>query len=952
MSIRIHPSSLFVAVLVTLGATMLVGSSNAETIRIDIARDTWLSNVDAEKFGSNGGASRLKLKSIQELSIIDFQTGPLRGKKVTKAKLMIKNAADEPIERVTISTITCDWVEGKGSSYQVLDGVSTFSHRIYPKTRWNDSDLTAVCIGHGGSMYASVDAKASKESGWLELEIPPALIEARAAGLSYGLVLMDDTGSTWTRKGEEFKRKMFPNRFIFSRDSNRASALYLLVDIEPWDETTSPTIPEPTKLRLLEPDPVDPRPRAAWNVPPNEHSQLLGFLVNLGDAPVDQFLVPALSSHQQGDYVMPLDRILANAPSDQPIELQIRCVARNGKTSQPARLRVQKPNPAPIALTLQPFAFPDQSIQPKIAWEKGLQGNTRRWTVVDPLDTLLPKSQQWIPAQRASYVAANHLWDAKTKTITLDSPRGGWVGFQLACDSAPQSLQLAWNLDLSVPDLPRNASDEILKAIRSEWSSYETVPNKEEPTPDPLVQIANGNHQLRGKWKKSSTIAGQSWLFEVYIPQQLAAGTYPSRLQLDTGDEIQQWTIHIRVHDAVLPNELSFLPEMNCYGLPEQDLGYYRLGHRHRVVLNRVPYNQRGQLAQHVSPVWRNGVLDWEAFDARYGKLFTGEAFADLPRGPVPMECFYFAMHENWPTPMESNYNGSYWADQAFPTSYRDAWVSAVAQSAEHVHEQKWNKTRFHVFLNNKVDFKSNGWSRGSSPWLLDEPANFQDFVALNYFGLAFRDGMRRAAASLKQPIPNVMYRCDISRPQWQRDTLDQLMAYNVVSQTSFREYRNLVLDRKFRDAQTLVIYGGNNPIGTNNAMAVAWSWDAWCLGTDGVLPWQTIGTKDSWSKADELSLFYPHPTDGRQPPIPSIRLKAYCYGQQDVEILAMLAKQSRCDRYAFGEHLQKSLQFKAKGKTEGGYVEPAAWNDYGNLTPEILHHWRVQWLQLASAKN
>jgi hypothetical protein len=177
-------------------------------------------------------------------------------------------------------------------------------------------------------------------------------------------------------------------------------------------------------------------------------------------------------------------------------------------------------------------------------------------------------------------------------------------------------------------------------------------------------------------------------------------------------------------------------------------------------------------------------------------------------------------------------------------------------------------------------------------------------------------------------------------------------MTYNVVSQTSFREYRDLVLDHKFRDAQTLVIYGSNNPVGTNNAMAVAWSWDAWCLGTDGVLPWQTIGHKDSWNKADELALFYPHPTDDSQPPAPSIRLKAYCYGQQDVEILAILAKQFQSDRYAFGEQLQKALQFKAKGKTEGGYVEPAAWNDYGNLTPEMLHHWRVQWLQLASAKK
>jgi hypothetical protein len=383
-------------------------------------------------------------------------------------------------------------------------------------------------------------------------------------------------------------------------------------------------------------------------------------------------------------------------------------------------------------------------------------------------------------------------------------------------------------------------------------------------------------------------------------------------------------------------------------------MDYYRLGQRHRVVLNRVPYNQRGVLAQHVSPVWREGVLDWAAFDKRYGGLFNGEAFADLPRGAVPIECFYFAMHENWPTTMDSSYNGSYWADQAFPPAYRDAWVSSVAQAAEHVDDEGWSKTRFHVFLNNKVDFKDKGrgWSGGSSPWLLDEPANFQDYVALRYYGLAYRDGMRRARNSRKQQIPQVLYRCDISRPQWQRDTLDELLGYNVVSQSAFREYRRLVLDRKLRDNQMLVVYGSNNPIGTNNAMAVAWSWDAWCSGAYGVLPWQTVGTKDSWSKADELALFYPHPTDDKQAPLPSIRLKAYCYGQQDAEVLAILATKNQQDRYTFGEQLQKALKFKAQGKATEGAVEPASWNDYGNITSEMLHHWRIQWLKLAASKG
>jgi hypothetical protein len=932
----------------------------AESIRIDIARDTWVSNYDTEIHGSNGAANRLKLKSIQELSILDFQAGPLRGKKIVSAKLMLKIAGDEPIERVTVSTITCDWVEGTGKSYAIVKGASSFSHRIYPKERWNDSDLTAVCIGQGGSMYASIDAKPSKEAGWFELDVPPQIIEARVAGLSFGMVLMDDTGSTWKRNGEEFTRKLFPNRFVSSRDQNRASAPYLLVEIQPFEEGAANDIPEPSGIRILEPDMIDPRPRATWIVEPNQHDSVLGFKATADDSPVEQYLVPSLGSHHNGQFVMPLDTLTASLPVEQSLDLQIRTVARNGKLSKPASVRYTPSKKTTLPLELAPFAFSSAPVKAEAKWNRALSLGNAHWSVIDPLDTYLAKSKKLIPSQRESYLESNHLWDASTQTITLDGARAGWIGFQLVCDQAPNKLGLQWQLDIDAPNAPHRSKDavddtrQLSDLVRTEWSSYETVLNKEEPTPDPLVRIASGNERLDGTWKKASPGTGQSWLLECYVSEQIPAGNYDGRLVLTSDGKSLELKVKLRVHDVVLSKELSFLPEMNCYGLPENDLDYYRLGQRHRVVLNRVPYNQRGELAQHVSPVWREGVLDWAAFDKRYGGLFNGEAFADLPRGAVPIECFYFAMHENWPTTMDSSYNGSYWADQAFPAAYREAWVSSVAQAAEHVHDEGWSKTRFHVFLNNKLDFKDKGrgWSGGSSPWLLDEPANFQDYIALRYYGLAFRDGMHRARTSRKQQIPQVVFRCDISRPQWQRDTLDQLLGYNVVSQSSYRQYRRLVLDRKFRENQTVLIYGSNNPVGTNNAMAVAWSWDAWCLGTDGILPWQTIGTKRSWTKADELSLFYPHPTNDKQEPLPSIRLKAYCYGQQDAEVLAILAKKNQQDRYTFGEQLQKALKFKAQGKATEGAVEPASWNDYGNITSEMLHHWRIQWLKLAASKD
>ena len=189
------------------------------------------------------------------------------------------------------------------------------------------------------------------------------------------------------------------------------------------------------------------------------------------------------------------------------------------------------------------------------------------------------------------------------------------------------------------------------------------------------------------------------------------------------------------------------------------------------------------------------------AWDRRFGPLLDGSAFADLPRKGVPVECFYLPLHENWPSPMEGNYNGSYWADQAFPESYRQAFVAASRQIAEHFRARGWNDTLFHGFLNNKNNFKANGWSRGSSPWLLDEPASFQDYWALRYFARAFHEGINQArprptAARPPASFPRLVFRADISRPQWRRDALDGLLDYHVVG-SAMRQYPRLVFDRK-----------------------------------------------------------------------------------------------------------------------------------------------------------
>ena len=156
---------------------------------------------------------------------------------------------------------------------------------------------------------------------------------------------------------------------------------------------------------------------------------------------------------------------------------------------------------------------------------------------------------------------------------------------------------------------------------------------------------------------------------EVYVPHDAPAGTRKGTLRLKAGEQTLDLAVSLEVWDFTLPDYLSFLPEMNCYGLPANEREYYRLAHRHRTVLNRVPYSQGGNVHDGCAPRWDGKTLDWSAWDKRFGPYFDGSAFADLPRKSVPMECFYLPIHENWPTAIEPNYNGNYWADRAFTQS-------------------------------------------------------------------------------------------------------------------------------------------------------------------------------------------------------------------------------------------------------------------------------------------
>ncbi len=886
-----------------------------EAIRIPVNRDTWFSNVGQESDCNLGGSSRLKVKSNQEMSLVDIDAKSLRGRIVNGATLHVHLAGEERLHRITVGSFGAEWVEGTSESYAPQKGSSTHNHRRHPDVPWTipGSDLCSVMLGEGGTLWKMAEASPPDARRWQQIPVDPSVVAARVAGISHGFLVFDDTGSEWTRQGEKFTFRHFPNRFLHSRESGPATAPYLTVYVGAEDKQP-PAVP--SAIRAEQRELPAGETWLSWITPKDEGGAgTIGFFVAVNGKEVPRYLVPVAG--KAGESVRMCLRDL-DLKAGAEVEVSIRAVDGAGNVGQAttATVRLSDRIAAPL---------PGESPEPFAGKAPLPRHGTAEVAVLDELDKVHPVSGEMVPKQAEGYLSANHLWSAKDKQIRLHAARNEFVAFQVLLRGRLAGVR---------PKLTFEGENGA--KIRVSWGIYHPISSAKGPMPDPIVPLSGGL-SIPGEGEK---IAGQKYAglhAEVYVPHQVEAGEYKGRLTLTSGENSLALNVSLRVWNFTLPDYLSFLPEMNCYGLPANERDYYRLGHRHRVVLNRVPYSQSGSIAEGCAPRWDGDRLDWSAWDRRFGPYFDGTAFADLPRRGVPLDIFYLPLHENWPSPMEGNYNGSYWADLAFPAIYRRNFVEVSRLTAEHFQDKKWHDTLYHVFLNNKIDFKKNGWSRGSSPWLLDEPSNFQDYWALRYFGAAFHEGRNKAPGKAK-----LVFRCDVSRPQWQRDVFDGLLDYNVVG-GAMRQYPRLVFDRKEANGEIVVEYGGSNAIEDTNMQAVGWSLDSWSLGSDGVLPWQTVGNGDSWRRADPLSLFYPGRGSSEREPIPSVRLKAYRRGQQDVEYLTLLSQVTKQPRWAIGRKVREALHLVGERKGSGFAGEDAGVIHFSQLKPQEVWTLRVR---------
>lgn len=911
----------------------------AETVRIPVTRDLWISSAQGEEEGNNGAAPRLKVKGYQEFSILDFDVTSLRGKRIERATLFLKRTGDERLYRVGVSSITSEWVEGVGTSYAKEDGASSFRWRINPSVPWiNDNissdetaleynDVTSVIFGLGGSIWSNSEAT-EPEDDWQSVALDPDLVSVRANGLSYGFVIFDDTGTELERNDEDVNIRLFPNRFVFSKDQNLACAPFLEVEYSEFSEKKIPKAPN--KLSFCTDSLSYGEVILSWEHTSLLSDEVLGFFLSIDGNSVPQALVPqpilAESPIEKREYDVFQTRLSGLDPSVEHT-FTLTAISKGGIVSKPVSLKFKASvkeytdwNSLVVNNEECDFYKRFNENQNNL---KHLIWNNASISIVDEF-IKFSDSGQTIPTTPSDYLLNNSIWNSSSREIRLYSAKNEFIGFQIVFNGEQNDLRFSITWEDVTKSLP---TANFYRFTRVETPKGEVI--------DPVLPLAVDEVARLNK-------GIDSVYCELLAPNNLSEGEYRGRLLIsDLNGNSLFLPIRLYIWNFAIPNELCFLAEMNCYSLPENEREYYRLAQLHRTYINRVPYSHRGSVGDGLAPLWdkKTKRFNWIEWEKRYRQYFDGSAFADLPRGAIPIEAFYLPLFENYPSNIFEGFKGvNTWPNEnAFTQDYLDVFREGVKQFANKIDCNNWNKTTFQFFLNNKLDYKRNGWSKASSLWLLDEPASYRDFAALQFFGKQLKQTFIKNSLS-----ETISYRADISRPQWERNSLDSILDVYVVSGGAFKDCRRIVLERCKKDARFLYIYGTTAAPHESAYQPILWVLDSWALGADGVVPWQTIGNSESWKIGDELSLFYPATEESRGKVVASIRLKSYRRAEQDVEYLNLFLNKTGCSREELGNALRKRLLLD-QSVSRSLFAEDAGTFYYDGASPDSLQFFRIE---------
>lgn len=929
-----------------------------------------------ESFQNFGASPWLTIRGRESFALFEFDLSAAQGLKINRAVLRFYRSANPaPLSTVGVSTISGNgpWAEGEQSGGPAERGASNyfFARREQQPWAYRGSDLTDVTFGLGGSLYAYLDPR-DMGDGWYEVELPVEMAWALATGDQFGLMLTDEKGQTRARHSIGSRQGQFPASLILEGERSDQTPPGPVRSFKSGDPVTS----SPEEARALgrtELRPgsvilhfggagddrgsgVAPRYQLRYSKEPFREDNFEAA------TPVPRWqlnpLAPKPSPLATRNYLH--DEVWAVVEGLAPGEIYYFAArawdaARNaGPVSSLGRYRAYSTN----------YPKLPEEVSSAAPTDSATEGKPVVWAFPDLLKInpqtaeLLEGSDYENPRRR------NSVWDGAARLVRLTGARNEFVAFQLAIESAmPLSgirVSVAEPLfaDCRLPAI--FASSGAVQLYR-EWF----VPDDKDSSPTrpwyPEVLLPlDGPLGVPARDNGVPDQKVQPVFVDVYIPHDARPGKHTGALLVSAPGLDERVRIEVEVLPLTLPDKLHFHVDLNAYGgvnagynvrrsTPEYRRlvhAYHRLAHLHRANLNILGYSHSGSVEpDYAPPLAGEGantrVSDWTDWDAHFGPLVDGSAFADLPRAGVPVTSLYLSFHENWPGDLRSNYKWNNYPapktteeyrhliarhaleagpiEEGFPEEYKDRFSAVAAEFARHFRERGWTQTRYQIYFNNKHYYKDPArGGRGVCWWLLDEPNHRDDIRALSFFGHLAKRWLR------DYPDVPVIFRTDVSYIDFLRDLLAGQIDLNVTSKRLFSKNR-LLMDNRDRFGREYWNYASSNHPRESNVTLRAWCWRAWVAGADGIVPWNTVVGPQAWERAEPLTMFYTGSKLGRMEPFASLRLKAYRRGQQDIEYLILLTKQPGWGREAVSRALAEAAQeiTGAGGQRE---FQPAAW--------------------------
>ncbi|HEY3324079.1 MAG TPA: hypothetical protein VGP72_26740 [Planctomycetota bacterium] len=892
-------------VLALVSAASLLHSG--ETITCPDKADVWLSSANSEEKESNGGKSpRIKLKIYQEFGLLDFDVSALKGKRIEKAELHVAPAEGAifgkdrgtDLRWFTFSTVSSPWVEGEGTSYTKDEKGhgATFNEASYKTRPWSfpGSKVWDVMLGNGKTLRCDSDGGDPKD-GWFTIPIDKRLVEALVSGTSYGFLIMD--GSTGVDR----------NSYIHSRESKKAP--YLTVTVAGDDKTPSVVA---ASLKFV-PSISDASPQnGAGVLSLTVPEKAFAYDIKLNGQALPRWQVPFAEKPGTTQSIL-FDRL----PPDADVKFDIAVIDAAGNVSPVASV-VGRSSPKATAPSL-----PIADWQPKGGTPPQVGGKLKVWAFPE-ICKLDPLTGKIVLEEGVGEAASkNSVWDAADSTVRIAAARGEIAGFQIAAETLAGPVE---DLKIEVVS-PAGVQARLWRTwfvnVKGKWQAEYALPL----ATGAAQAIPSSDNSIPEQ--KATAIA-----VDLIVPADAKAGESSGTITISAGGAQAKLSLKLKVYDATIPAEIHFNPELNAYSGPgkagsEQFFDSMRLAHYHRCSINRVPHSHQGTTHEDWTPqVGPDGkVTDWSRFDTNLGPLLDGSAFKNNPRAGVPVAAIYLPLNESWPLPIKGNYHpgcdtsGKTWKaihdikakppEEAFPQSYKDAFVNCSADFARHFAEKGWKVTRGQCFFNNKHQYGRDGMT--GTAWMMDEPNEYLDWHALNFYSRMFHAGLKAAG----KDVP-LCFRADVSRPMWQGSVSDGLMEMMYVGGEVFN-MPALIKDSKRRMPTTVICYGGANDQSRANHESAAWCIKSYVYECDGVVPWQGLGGDNAFDKGDNPdngnALIVDAQKRFKLNAVASYRVHAFRNGAQIAELLRLLEQKNGWGRAHSGLLVAQALPLSTEFK-------------------------------------